>query len=155
MVKQAQRCREEVWKDFQKIIVDRKKDIAAGAEPVDDCITAMLNNNMSEKEMIDHTVTLVCAGHDTTAYFASYVCLLLAENPDAQEKLREHIFAQIGDRNDISPDDIAQMPFLHQVRLPPTATMLAILVLRDICDLRHFTVSTNSPFLKFILVHTR
>ena len=114
-VKHAKMCRTEVWKDIQKIVTERKKVIAAGEEPRDDCITAMLNNDMSETDMIDHTVTLICAGHDTTAYFASYACSLLAENQECQDKLREIIFAQIGDRTDITPDDIAQMPYLHQV----------------------------------------
>ena len=114
-VKQAMNCREEIWKDIKNIIEERKKVIAAGETPRDDCITAMLNNNMSEKEMIDHAVTLICAGHDTTAYFASYTCLVLAENPECQKKLRDIMFAQLGDRTDITPDDIAQMPYLHQV----------------------------------------
>ena len=117
-VKDVQSCRVEVWKDIQKIIADRKEAIAAGEEARDDCITAMLNNNMTEKEMIDHAVTLICAGHDTTAYFASYICLVLAENPECQEKLRNIILAQLGDRADVTPDDIAQMPYLHQVRVP-------------------------------------
>jgi PHYB activation tagged suppressor 1 len=115
LVKGIRKCREEVWKDIAKIVDDRKKVIAAGEEPHDDCITAMLNNDMSEKDMIDHAVTLICAGHDTTAYFASYICLLLAEHQDCQDKLREIIFAQLDDRTDISPDDIASMPYLHQV----------------------------------------
>jgi cytochrome P450 len=118
-VKQAETCRSEVWKDIQAIIVDRKKAIAAGEEPADDCITAMLNNNLSEKDMIDHTVTLICAGHDTTAFFSSYVCLLLAENPDCQEKLRALIYDQVGDRNDITADDISKMTYLHEVTAHP------------------------------------
>lgn len=114
-VKQAVTCREEVWKDVHKIITDRKQAIAAGEEPAEDCITAMLNTDMSEKDMIDHTVTLICAGHDTTSFFSSYICLVLAENPECQEKLRDCILAQVGDRNDITADDIAQLAYLHQV----------------------------------------
>lgn len=125
-VKQAEKCRAEVWKDIQTIIVDRKKAIAAGEEPADDCITAMLNNNMSEKDMIDHAVTLICAGHDTTAFFSSYVCLLLAENPDCQEKLREDIVALLGDSNDISADDISKLTYLHQV-MEETLRLFAII----------------------------
>jgi len=125
-VKLANKVRKEMWIDIQKIVNERKHIIELGEEPPDDCITAMLNNNMSEKDMIDHTVTLICAGHDTTAFYSSYVCLMLAENPECQEKLRADIAAQVGERDEITPDDIAQLAYLHQV-LQETLRLFAII----------------------------
>jgi len=54
--------------------------------PLDDCLTAMLEAKMSETEMIDHLKTFAAAGHDTTAYFTSYMMYLLAYHPEEQKK---------------------------------------------------------------------
>ena len=52
---------------------------------------AMVREKMSVKDIDDHFITLVCAGHDTTAFFSSYMCYLLAAHPATQEKLLEEI----------------------------------------------------------------
>lgn len=57
----------------------------------DNFICAMLKNNLSIGEMEDHFITLLCAGQDTTSYFLSYMCYLLSDNQDIQDKLRKEI----------------------------------------------------------------
>ena len=116
MVRTVKEFRRELWRDMKVLVEKRRAQMERGeAEDIDDCLTAMIKNNMQEKEMIDHFATLVGAGHDTTAFFSSYICLLLAENPDCQQKLRDEIFTKLGDRTDISADDIAEMKYLHKV----------------------------------------
>jgi cytochrome P450 len=63
--------------------------------------------------MTDHITTMVGAGHDTTAFFASYVCYLLAQHPQCQERLRECVRAVVGAREEVTADDIASMQYLH------------------------------------------
>ena len=63
--------------------------------------------------MTDHTITMVGAGHDTTAYFASYVCFLLGEHPECQEKLRQCVVDVMGDREEVTADDITSMKYLQ------------------------------------------
>lgn len=125
-VNNAMTLHDEIAKETKIIVENRRKAIAAGEDVPDDCIAAMIDNDMDEKDMIDHTATLISAGHDTTAFFSSYVCLILAQNPECQEKLRDLIFEAVGDRKDINTDDIAAIPYLHQV-LEETLRMYAII----------------------------
>ena len=74
---------------MKEVMANRRKALERGElADVDDCLSAMIRDNMSDVDVIDHMVTLICAGHDTTAFFASYMCLLLAQHPDCQELLR-------------------------------------------------------------------
>mgnify|MGYP005993863455 CR=1 FL=1 len=125
-VNTAATVREEIFKDMTVLVEARKKAMSTGEDVPDDCITAIINNDMTDEELSDHACTLISAGHDTTAFFSSYVCLLLADNPEWQDKLRADIIAQVGDRNDITTDDIAQITLLHKV-LEETLRLFAII----------------------------
>jgi cytochrome P450 len=107
------------FKDLFKYFLDlRQQKLAAGEmTDVDDCLAAMIRENLSEKEMIDHFATLVCAGHDTTAFFLSYTVYLLAQNPMIQDKLYSHIIDVTKDRTEITVDDFAEMKYLHCVMM--------------------------------------
>mgnify|MGYP002842315312 CR=1 FL=1 len=54
----------------------------------------MIEEKMSDEEINDHLVTLLSAGHDTTAYFSAYLVYLLATHPEVQERLRNEIVDQ-------------------------------------------------------------
>ena len=102
-----------LMKDVMPVVEQRRKDIAAGkCDDLDDPLSAMLRENLPDDEMRDHLMTLVCAGHDTTAYFSAYMSYLLAANPDCQEKLRSEIRQQCGDR-DVSADDVYAMKYMQ------------------------------------------
>ena len=58
---------------------------------------------------------MLCAGHDTTAYFSAYLCLALAQHPEVQDKLRAVIMETLGEREEVTGDDISAMKYLHQV----------------------------------------
>lgn len=82
-------ARTEIWKDMKPVLEARREAMKKDEiRDVDDCLTAMITDNLSDVDVIDHMVTLICAGHDTTAFFSAYMCLLLAEHPDCQEQLR-------------------------------------------------------------------
>lgn len=86
---------------------------------IDDCLTAMLAENMNDTDMLDHLTTLLSAGHDTTAYFAAYMCYLLAANPDIQSRLRAELMTVLGGRFsgdcDITGDDVSEMKYMQKV----------------------------------------
>lgn len=111
-VKLIKTARASVLSDFHSIVADRRALMAKGDCEFDDCLTAMIAENMDETDMADHFVTLICAGHDTTAYFSSYMCLLLAQNPEVQEKLYEEI-RHTGE--EITPDDVMELKYLQKV----------------------------------------
>jgi len=47
-------------------------DLKGGDVP-DDCLTAMITAGFDTTQITEHVVTLISAGHDTTAYFCAYV----------------------------------------------------------------------------------
>ena len=111
-VKLIKTARASVLSDFHSIVAERRAQMAAGTCELDDCLTAMIAEDMNETDMADHFVTLICAGHDTTAYFSSYMCMLLAQNPEVQEKLYEEIKTT---PDEITPDDVIELKYLQKV----------------------------------------
>ena len=83
----------------------------------DDCVSQMIQDDLSEKEIFEHMVTLLCAGHDTTAFFAAYMCLLFAQHQPEQQKAYEEIQRVMGDRTEVTADDIKDMVYLRKVML--------------------------------------
>eukprot|EP01034_Spumella_vulgaris_P040831 gene40831-50526_t len=115
-VKLISTAREIVLNDFHNIVQERKTKILKGESPaLDDCLTAMITEKMNEKDMADHFVTLICAGHDTTAYFSSYMCLLLAQNPAVQDKLYEEVTSALQGRDEITADDVVELKYMQKV----------------------------------------
>ncbi|KAH8090241.1 cytochrome p450 [Aureococcus anophagefferens] len=59
---------------FMPLIERRRAMVRAGAAP-DDCLTALVASDgdeaFSDDDLLDQLVTLVGAGHDTSAYFAA------------------------------------------------------------------------------------
>jgi cytochrome P450 len=105
-------CLHLLKKILLPIVEKRKLEIAEGNAP-DDILSIMIRENLTQKEMEDHFNTLICAGHDTTAYFMSYFVYLIASNPEIQEKLYEQIIAKIGDREIITADDITESKYFQ------------------------------------------
>jgi cytochrome P450 len=114
-VKKVRDNRDGIWKLMKAVVDERKARMSAGTAEEDDCLTAMIQENMSEVEMRDHIVTLLSAGHDTTAYFTSYLCFLLATHPDVQKRLRDHIVRTLNGRTEVTADDVAEMKYLQNV----------------------------------------
>lgn len=91
------------------LIDERNIQIEKGAEVPDDPLTVMVRENMTRKQMYSHLVTMVAAGHDTTAFCACYTLFLLAKNPEIQKKLKREIKEVMGDRTDITPEDLTKL----------------------------------------------
>ncbi len=74
-------------------------------EPAGDLLSLLLaahdddGTRMSDKQLRDECVTLFVAGHETTALALSYSLLLLAEHPDALERLRAELAEVLGGRS--------------------------------------------------------
>lgn len=108
--------KERMWTECDKAIKRRRAELAAGtAEDVDDCLSAIIRENMSEKDVMDHVMTLVCAGHDTTTYLSAFMVLLLAQHSDVQDRVRAEILEKVGDRQEITMEDLGELKFLQQV----------------------------------------
>ena len=82
---------------------------------MDDCLSAMIREKIPENDVQDHVMTLVCAGHDTTAYFSAFMFLLLAQHTDVQDKLRQELLEIVGDKEDVTMEDISKLNYLYKV----------------------------------------
>jgi len=108
--------RELLWTEMKKVVDERKASMAAGGSTdVEDCLTVMIEENFSDQEMNDHLVTLLSAGHDTTAYFSAYMCYLLSIHPEVQTRCRAEILQVMGGRVEVTCDDVTEMKYLMNI----------------------------------------
>ncbi|MFL5775943.1 MAG: cytochrome P450 [Chloroflexota bacterium] len=92
-------------------------------------------NAMSERQVRDEVMTLLLAGHETTALALSWAFLLLDRNREARSRLEAELTAALGDKPP-SPDDVASLPFAQAVvnetlRLYPPAYVTGREAIRD------------------------
>ena len=72
------------------------------------------SNTMSDQQLHDECITVILAGHETTANALSFALHLLAHHPDAQQRLHEEAATVLGDRTPTAAD-YARLPFATQV----------------------------------------
>ncbi|KAJ3002739.1 hypothetical protein NUW54_g5682 [Trametes sanguinea] len=90
---------------------------------------ASVEDRLSEEELIGQMVTMTFAAMDTTSNMLSQILHILAQRPDAQERLRAEIREAGHDGRDIMYDELVSLPYLDAVcretlRLHPPATFI-------------------------------
>lgn len=108
------KSRKTLWNELKPIVDQRKKEGLKDGENTD-CLSVMIEEKMDDQEMNDHLVTLLSAGHDTTAYFSAYLFYLLATHPQVQERLRDEIVKQLNGKTTIGAEDVTEMKFFNCV----------------------------------------
>lgn len=103
------------WNEIKDFIDEKRVNIANGTDTNDNCVSAMINDNMTDKQMLDHFSTLLSAGHDTTAFYCSYLCYLLGNHQEEQDRLRDEINQVMGNRTIVTENDVADMKYLSKV----------------------------------------
>jgi cytochrome P450 len=94
------------------IIRERKSDSAAAAGEDDrgDLLSILLAARddearpMSDRQVRDEVMTLMLAGHETTALALSWAFMLLGQNPDAERRLHEELTTVLSGRNPTAAD---------------------------------------------------
>ncbi len=103
--------------------------------------------NLNDKQIHDHVLTFIAAGHETTANALVWTLYLLAEHPYIREKLLDEVRTVLAGRKP-SLDNLAQLPYTDWVlsesmRLYPPAWMQARFVAKDFeLDGVHLPVGT-------------
>lgn len=116
-----------VWDDLFKPIADQRRVLIESGTPTpDDPLDLMLRGNMTEKDIADHIITLICAGHDTTSFLCSYMLYLMGQNPVCQQNLREEIFKVLGTREIVTADDLLELKYLH-MSMQETCRLFAVI----------------------------
>jgi len=98
---------------------------------------ASSNERLSEDEIIGQLNTLVFAATDTTSSALSRTLHILAQHPDAQEKLRQEIRSAQQEGTDISYDQLNSMEYLDAVcretlRLYPPVSFITRIARKDV-----------------------
>jgi cytochrome P450 len=69
---------------------------------------------LTDKQLADQAITILTAGHETTANAMTFTLYLLAKHPTVQSELRTQIQATLGN-NPPSPESLNQLPFVRHV----------------------------------------
>ncbi len=113
----------------------------ASGQPGDDVLGMLLSatdetgQGMNDRQLRDEVMTLLLAGHDTTALALTWAWTLLARHPIAERRLHDEITAALCDRAP-SPADVPRLTYAEHVitetlRLYPTAWAIGREALRD------------------------
>ena len=131
--------------------LEQLPDDAPEREHPSDLLTALLlagdsEYEMSDKLIIDESVTFLFAGHDTTSNLLSWCLYFLARNPRVVEKLREEGLAILGDESEPggirapTHDEIPQLKYhkhtlYEALRMRPPVPIFDRVAMQD-CELR-------------------
>ena len=69
---------------------------------------------MSERQVRDEVMTLLLAGHETTAITLTWAFLLLDRHPEARRRLEEELAHVLGERP-AAPDDVPTLEYTQAV----------------------------------------
>ena len=72
------------------------------------------SNTMTDQQLHDECVTIILAGHETTANALSFALHLLAQHPDTQQRLHEEAVAVLGTCTPTA-GDYERLPYATQV----------------------------------------
>lgn len=81
---------------------------------------------LSPQEVHDQIITLLLAGHETTALSLAYAMMLLGWNPRVVERAQAELDSVVGDR-DVELEDLRKLTYLNQIiqeslrKYPPAA----------------------------------
>ncbi len=88
-----------------------------------DATTVRTANTMSDRQLHDECVTIILAGHETTANALSFALQLLAHYPEVQQRLHEEARAVLANRTPVATDQphlaYATQVFAEAMRLYP------------------------------------
>lgn len=134
--RKAARATAALDKIVYRVIAQRR----AAAEPGRDLLGMLMaategDESMTDVQLRDEVMTLILAGHETTANALSFALLLLARHPEVAERLRAELDEVLGDR---LPElgDLDKLAYTEQVikeamRIYPPAWMFERQALAD------------------------
>jgi cytochrome P450 len=101
-----------------RVIERRKAAGAAGNDVLSLLMQArddVTNVHMTDKQLRDEVLTLLLAGHETNANVLAWTFYLLAQRPDAEQRVHEEAKAVLAGRPAYSVDDLDRLVYARQV----------------------------------------
>ncbi len=136
------RLRKAAVRDLDAIVMGMINERRATNEDRGDLLSMLMQardetgQGMSDQQLRDEAVTIVLAGHETTANALAWTWYLLAQHPEAEAKLHAELDRVLGDRPPTT-DDLRQLPYTEMVikesmRLYPPIPSFARLAMEDV-----------------------
>lgn len=104
-------------------------------------------SGMTDEQLRDEAVTIIMAGHETTAIALSWTWYLLSQHPDVEVRLVEELQGVLGRRAPTAADlprlAYAESIFLEAMRLYPPLWGLTRIAVRD-CEIGGYLVKAGS-----------
>eukprot|EP00019_Armaparvus_languidus_P008727 CAMPEP_0168588468 /NCGR_PEP_ID=MMETSP0420-20121227/5476_1 /TAXON_ID=498008 /ORGANISM="Pessonella sp." /LENGTH=337 /DNA_ID=CAMNT_0008623913 /DNA_START=147 /DNA_END=1156 /DNA_ORIENTATION=- len=122
----------------KRVLEIRQKQTDADEENATDLITT-LALNYDEKEfglIVDHSLTFLFAGHDTTSILLAWALFHLADKPAVQQRIVDEVTEVCGNQP-IQPEDLARLQYTKAVleetlRMTPSVPFLDRKLTRDV-----------------------
>jgi len=136
---QAKRAVRNLTQIIDRIIQERRRS----REDTGDLLSLLIHaqdedgSRMTDQQLRDEALTLFLAGHETTASALSWTWMLLAQNPQVEQKLHHELDTVLNGRTP-SLEDLPNLPYTNHVltesmRLYPPAWAMARLAVEDHC----------------------
>jgi cytochrome P450 len=113
--------REQLFALVRRIIADRRA-IAEDAAP-DDLLSMFMHatdpetgERMDDQQLLDELLTMLAAGHETTANLLSFFWVAMHDHPEIAESVADEVRRVLGDEPPRG-DDLHRLPLLHDVVL--------------------------------------
>jgi cytochrome P450 len=102
-------------------VIERRKAAGTGGSDVLSLLMQArddeANVHMTDKQVRDEVVTLLLAGHETNANALAWTLYLLAQRPDAEQRMHEEAKAVLGGRAAFGAADLDRLVYTRQVML--------------------------------------
>ena len=132
-----------------KFIADRR----ASGQPRPDLLSMLLEaraedgTGMSDKQLRDECMTLVLAGHETTALALTWALYLLAQHPEVEATLLQELNDVLGDgtatADDLARLSYAEMVVMETMRLYPPLPAIGRQAIAD-CEIGGFRIAAGT-----------
>lgn len=140
-------------RELDDVVYGLIRDRRANGQVADDLLYALLQvkneagQSMPDRQLRDEVMTLLLAGHETTAVSLSWTWYLLSHNPDVEQKLWSELRRVLNGR---SPgiEDLAELPYTDRVikeamRLYPPVWAVVRTCVKE-CEIGGYQVPSGS-----------
>ena len=126
-------ARDELNRIVLEIIEKRRNDTLARNDLLDTLLSARADysgeKEITDQQIRDEVMTLMLAGHETTANLLTWACYLVSQHPGVEDKLMEELDAVCGNRTpgveDIRALKYTEMVLQETMRLYPPVWIIS------------------------------
>jgi cytochrome P450 len=107
-------ARQQIIQHLQQVVKERQQN------PTKDALSLLIQardedgNSLSEEELINQSILLLFAGHETTTSMLTWLCTELARHPEVLQRAREEQL-ELQKQGDLNLEQLGQMPYLEQI----------------------------------------